>query len=242
MSMDNTRIWATKDNLEEYLNQYPDHRQRYEFAEKFVRGMEVADISCGTGYGTYMLSRVAKSVVGYDIADEALKYANDNFKDSNIEYRHGDEFTQHKYDLVISFETIEHMDELAGDDFLKQINGVLPIGGKLIISTPIFHSVNGEVFNTESDFGHLKIYTTSELKDKLIKHGFIILESWGLGNTVFHGGATAAAVTAVFKSGLHKLIPKFLRSMYARNNIGSIMTKDDNWDKLDTQLYVCEKR
>lgn len=53
------------------------HLARYEFASNYCHGKEVADIACGTGYGTKLIAEKgeAKSVIGVDICAEAITYA-----------------------------------------------------------------------------------------------------------------------------------------------------------------------
>ena len=42
-----------------------EHLHRYLFALQFCEGMHVLDVASGEGYGTFLLSRVARSVVGW---------------------------------------------------------------------------------------------------------------------------------------------------------------------------------
>ena len=66
------RIWPKRHDLDEYLLNTPEHKQRYDLALSFVEDLVCADVACGAGYGSYMLSMSAKNVVGFDIAEEAL--------------------------------------------------------------------------------------------------------------------------------------------------------------------------
>ena len=52
-----------------------EHLHRYMLAAKFAEGKTVLDIACGEGYGTYILSQVAKSVIGVDISKETIAAA-----------------------------------------------------------------------------------------------------------------------------------------------------------------------
>jgi len=82
---------------------------RYEFASKYTEGMDVVDAACGDGYGSKFLTN-AKSYLGVDYSDVALKlckkqYGN-KFKKLNL-----DTEELPKCDVVISFETIEHLED-----------------------------------------------------------------------------------------------------------------------------------
>lgn len=57
------------------------HQSRYKLAEQFVKGNDVLDLACGTGYGSYMLAMAgARSVIGVDISPEAIALGNENYR------------------------------------------------------------------------------------------------------------------------------------------------------------------
>lgn len=114
---------------------YWEHVFRYAFACKSIANLDVLDIASGEGYGTYALSKVAKSAVGVDISAEAIEHARLKY---NIDYRLGSAETipvdRCSIDAVISFETIEHVPQ--PEKFIHEVFRVLRPGGTLIISTP----------------------------------------------------------------------------------------------------------
>lgn len=115
------------------------HLARYALAKNLCKDKKVLDIACGEGYGTYLLSKWgAKSVEGVDISNETIKKARNLFKATNINYVcHTAEQLDYEdscFDLVISLETIEHLDE--PHKFLQEIKRVLRPDGVLILSCP----------------------------------------------------------------------------------------------------------
>lgn len=99
------------------------HIQRYAFATQFSWQKNVVDLACGAGYGSHMLSLVAKSVRGVDIAPEAVDFALASFgHHEHLAFEQGD-MTQviPPADLYVAFECLEHVDnpqkvfELIGD-------------------------------------------------------------------------------------------------------------------------------
>lgn len=116
------------------------HLDRYRFAAERIQGKRVADIACGTGYGSRLLkeSGAAKSVVGVDIDSGAVAYAESKHGIEHVTFRcapgEATKFNERSFDAVVSFETIEHVpDEVA---LLNEFARILKPGGLLICSTP----------------------------------------------------------------------------------------------------------
>lgn len=114
-----------------------EHAARYRFALEFAEGREILDIACGTGYGLGLLKRNARSVTGVDRDFEAAKVARAEC-DEKTRVLIGDgtnlPFDDDSFDLVTSFETIEHLYDRKL--FLSELRRVLRPGGLLILSTP----------------------------------------------------------------------------------------------------------
>jgi 2-polyprenyl-3-methyl-5-hydroxy-6-metoxy-1,4-benzoquinol methylase len=116
------------------------HLARYEFATGWTAGKRVADIACGTGYGCRVLATQgqAAAVTGIDSSDEAIDYARSRHGLPNIEYRvaegSGTGFPDAAFDVLTSFETIEHVADDA--ELVDEFARVLVPGGALICSTP----------------------------------------------------------------------------------------------------------
>ncbi|MFL0581105.1 glycosyltransferase [Solibacillus silvestris] len=117
-----------------------EHMQRYYAIQNIVEGKVVLDAACGEGYGTNMLSEYALKVYGLDIDKETIEHAKKKYTKSNIEYQQGSieelPFPNDYFDVVVSFETIEHVSGDIQAKFLKEIKRVLKADGTLIMSTP----------------------------------------------------------------------------------------------------------
>jgi len=132
-----------------------EHYHRYLFATRFCGGKDVLDVASGEGYGSSVLSQVARSVVGVDIDEPTVTYANQTYLSNNLSFRRGHAadlpIGTASIDVVVSFETIEHLDQQA--EFLAEAARVLRQGGLIIISSP-----NKPVYdqrNNESNPFHL---------------------------------------------------------------------------------------
>jgi SAM-dependent methyltransferase len=115
-----------------------DHLSRYYWASQFVAGRRVLDAGCGMAYGTALLAESgAAEAVGIDIAASVVEAAAADVGDA-VRLEVGDlshlNFTDGSFDVVVCFETIEHVEEpfAAMDELVR----VLAPGGLIIISTP----------------------------------------------------------------------------------------------------------
>ena len=117
-----------------------EHLQRYQSVSEFVKGKIVLDAACGEGYGSYILSNFADKVFGIDISIEAIEYAREKYNNCNLEYRcasiNNIPLQDNSVDVIVSFETIEHVTFDLQKEFLAEIKRVLKPDGILIISSP----------------------------------------------------------------------------------------------------------
>lgn len=119
-----------------------EHLHRYFSAAALVKDKNILDIACGEGYGSSILAKNAKTVTGIDIDPESIKWATETYgsKHLNLNFICGNAgsipVNDNLFDVVVSYETIEHLDIALQQTFLKEIKRVLRPGGILIISTP----------------------------------------------------------------------------------------------------------
>jgi len=171
--------------------QYPvlienEHLARYRFAAQFVKDKQVADIACGTGYGTQLLARAgAQTVRGVDLSGEAVNFSREHYHAPNVtfEVASAEKLTPLKdrqFDLVVSFETIEHLPNV--EAYLDEMARILRPGGTFLVSTPdrriasVMHCFRGRPANCH----HVREYTERELLD-LLSTRFQIQACYGQG-------------------------------------------------------------
>lgn len=119
------------------------HTCRYLLAKAFVKDKRVLDIACGEGYGSHLLKRWgADSVVGVDISEDAISIATQSFAKEGVSFQVANvdvplKLGRKKFDLIVSLETIEHVDDT--EFFLNNIKNNLAKGGNVIMSCPNDH-------------------------------------------------------------------------------------------------------
>jgi SAM-dependent methyltransferase len=143
---------------------HAEHLARYRFTAALARGRHVLDAASGEGYGTAMLAAASASgVVGVDSAPEAVAHAREKY---GLDYREADvaelPFPDASFDLVVSFETIEHVAD--ADRALAEFRRVLSEDGILVVSTP-----NPAEYRVENPF-HVREYGTEEFRELLRGH------------------------------------------------------------------------
>ncbi len=114
-----------------------EHVHRYVFACRFAEGKRVLDLGSGEGYGSALLARSARSVVGVDIDAEAVRHARDKYSNSNLEFACASVSSlpfSGPFDLVVCFETLEHIEE--HEALVSEARRVLAADGLFIVSTP----------------------------------------------------------------------------------------------------------
>ena len=127
-----------------------EHYHRYAVVLDIVFGKDVLDVACGEGYGAALMSEVARAVTGVDIADATIRHATNTYaRRRNLTFAQGSaialQFADASFDVVVSFETIEHLTEQA--EMLAEIRRVLRPAGILVISSPnrpIYSEGSGE--------------------------------------------------------------------------------------------------
>jgi len=153
------------------------HLERYFYAEKFSENKTILDAACGCGYGSFILAKKAKKVIRADNSDDALKYGDEHYMLPNIQ---SVKINLEKeipdiglFDLIVSFETIEHLSSPLHAT-IKKFYDLLNTGGILIISHPEMEKEPGYVISSTKDLLNIrkvllalkKIIRTSLLNDR----------------------------------------------------------------------------
>jgi SAM-dependent methyltransferase len=113
---------------------------KYHWCSQYVRGLSVLDVGSGHGYGASYLASTAKQVIGIDIDDKAIRFAQGHYSQPNLRFLLFDiaetNDTQAKFvsDALVSFEVIEHVQNTEG--FLRFLLMNSRRGASVFLSTP----------------------------------------------------------------------------------------------------------
>jgi len=147
---------------------YLIHLTAYEEAARLATGKRVLDLGCNNGYGTERVAHTAARAAGVDVSPQSIEAAQQRESARDIEFRVIDgsrlPFDDESFDLVISFQVIEHIADYA--PYLSEIRRVLATGGSVVFTTP-----NGPL-RLDPDMKpwnpfHVREFSPSELRDLL---------------------------------------------------------------------------
>ena len=117
-----------------------EHVHRYAFARRFASGRRVLDAACGEGYGSALLAQVAAEVIGIDVDAETIDHARAAYQAPNLSFTRASitslPLPDESVDVVVSFETIEHLQSTDQPAMLAEFSRVLRPEGLLIVSSP----------------------------------------------------------------------------------------------------------
>lgn len=150
--------------------------KRYFFAGSFFcLQKRVLDSCSGLGWGTYILSSYAKTVTAFDIEEKAILFCKKTWMADNIEWIKGDAlnvsfYSGEKFDIVTSFETIEHFSMINAEEYVNSMSQQLKKGG-FFIGTSCFPNtaIEAEIIKKQNPC-HLHIFTIDEISKLLSKY------------------------------------------------------------------------
>jgi ubiquinone/menaquinone biosynthesis C-methylase UbiE len=117
-----------------------EHWNRYMTFQYLAESRNVLDVACGEGYGTALLSSLARTATGIDLSEKSIEHAINKYGTSrdNLKYAVEDACNLPPcygfVDVVYCFETIEHVKDIPA--FVAGLVRVVTNDGVAIISTP----------------------------------------------------------------------------------------------------------
>lgn len=165
------------------VHTHREHIARYNWVKQFVENKIVADLACGSGFGSLTLANDGKASIVYagDIDSRTVKYASIKNKHQNINFavKNGEDFElAEEVEVFVSFETIEHLSN--PNKFLENVQKSIKKNGQFVVSTPISNipiNNNPENIHHRIEWGFLQFqelvnnyFTIKEVYLQLYKH------------------------------------------------------------------------
>lgn len=192
------KISAERSDIENDLFSYTfiQHQRVYDFCKKYIKNKNVLEAGCGSGFGTYRLADYAKNIIGIDVDEFSLNKAKEKFKKPNLSFILGDITSlglSRKFDVIISLQVIEHIEEDLF--FVEKLQSMLETNGLLILSTPnrLTSSFNENPY-------HVREYSFKELQ-QLLKRNFKSVKMLGL-----HGNKTIRKYEKIRRAQIEKFL------------------------------------
>jgi 2-polyprenyl-3-methyl-5-hydroxy-6-metoxy-1,4-benzoquinol methylase len=157
---------------------YRRHLVVYEWIRARVGGRKVLDMACGEGYGSAVLGRTAREVVGVDANPEAHEHAQARYTTDRVRFaRDLVETFAEPCDAVVFLQTIEHVRN--PDEVLEHFKSLLSPDGLVVLSTPNLLTLAPEGAEKSENPWHIKEYRPEEFRALCAAH-FGHVELYGL--------------------------------------------------------------
>jgi SAM-dependent methyltransferase len=151
------------------------HLAVYEWIARRCRGLRVADLACGEGYGSDVLARTAAEVVGIDANPGAHEHAKLRYRRPNLRFEQAlvEEFEE-PCDAIVFLQTIEHVREPGA--LLERFASV---AARAYVSTPNRLTLAPPGAERSGNPWHVREYTAEEYRE-LVESRFVSVELHGL--------------------------------------------------------------
>lgn len=213
------------DPSQESAKMVAKHLSAYEFTSDYASGKKVLEIGHGDGYGSSRMAKIATHVTAIDLFDQNVEAANKRYADANLSFMVMNatalEFTDETFDLIFSFQVIEHIPRQQLALYASEIKRVMKTGGVGCISTLNLKKNMKPGQDYDKSPHHDMEFTPQEYID-FFKGHFEDVEIYGL-----YPSAKLAFFERLKKSGICKLLPKSMNPVerYYRQ----ITTADFMW-------------
>lgn len=202
-----------------YKSEEWDRTRTYEIDRLFeiFRPATILDIGCGCGFHDQAMAQhpFVESVDAIDYSPKSVERANMAYPHPKVR-RWTSSFTElddgKSYDMVVSFQVIEHLDDPAG--FLHACARACRVGGMVAIFTPNRLRVDNAVRMMKgvppqlSDPMHFKEYVPSELAELARPFGLVRKKVIGVGLSGYEA-LGVKSLTLETRMKLGRWLPKF---------------------------------
>jgi SAM-dependent methyltransferase len=154
------------------------HLVVYQWIAERIGSQDVVDMACGEGYGSDVLARRARTVVGVDANPEAHEHARLKYTRPGLSFeRDMVETWSGESDAVVFLQTIEHVQDAPA--VLRHFKSMLRPGGVAYVSTPNVLTLAPKGAERSGNPWHVYEYRAEEYRE-MCRSVFPNVELFGL--------------------------------------------------------------
>jgi len=240
MGIDETGLFITPEHTSPKF--YIKHLYPYYLVKRNAGNRVILDIGSGDGYGSSYLAEEADRVIGIDCEEKSVEYARNKYTGDNLNFELMDAtsltFRDETFDIVCSFQMIEHVKEDMLLKYLSEISRVLKPSGVFYVSTLNRDLAMKPGQPYDKNPYHEEEFNAAELRELLLKV-FPEVEMSGL-----HPSAKHRFFQRVKKTGLFKLFPEHLNPVerfYESITLQDFRISKKNLEKALDLICICHK-
>lgn len=218
------------------------HFSAYHFIVSYVNEKDILEVGFGDGYGSNFLAKYARSIKAVDVLRENVRFASNKYKRPNLEFQSASatnlHFAEESFDVVLSFQVIEHIDETSLIKYLTEMKRVLKKSGIAFISTLNLDKNKKPKHTYNKNPFHIKEFTYGEF-ELLIQKVFSEYNIYGL----FYN-SKLKFYERLKKIGVFKLLPKpmdIVNRFYNNITVNDFAWKKENLIQCVDFMAVCKK-
>jgi SAM-dependent methyltransferase len=211
-----------------------EHVHRYELAARMCKDARVLDLACGTGYGSVILAREAKEVIGVDVDVATIETAQRTIGQQHpIKFAACDaasflrRIEAGDVDVIVCFEGLEHVHDL--DDVERELTRLASAGVKLVVSMP-----NSATWEEENPY-HVTNFSLGSARQLLDRIGdnMLLVQNFAEGSLIVDPEDKAEQPTPELRW------PERIEVEYANHFIGLVnVSEDDLMNAMSAKLEL----
>lgn len=218
------------------------HLSAYYFVLPYIINKDVLDVGFGDGYGSNLMKGYARAVTAVDNLEKNVILASNKYRMPGLEFRTMDganlNFADETFDIVVSFQAIEHIPENLLRKYLEGIKRVLKRNGTAFISTlNLMKNRKPRQPYAKNPF-HIKEFTFEEFY-LLIRKVFGTSEIQGL----FYGGRLRF-YERLKKIGIFRFVPRpinIVDRFYDNITVNDFVWRKGDLDRCIDFMAICGK-
>lgn len=146
-----------------------------------IKNMKVLEIGCGAGHMIEPLASMVREVHGVDISEEAIKIGNKRLSHLKNVYLHvmgGDSlspFRAKTFNFVFSWQSFQHMPEIAMFNYLEEANRILKPSGYFVFQINSSIKPVNRIESVKNLINGTQKYTSEEITETVNKAGLSLV-------------------------------------------------------------------